>query len=90
MNADSTYLQIGYSNGAIGSGLMAREGGKTKDIVRVPAAPYVDAVFVEVVPAAIASHRPDVYLTRAQAAIRLYSSIFNYRERPTAGLFVSA
>jgi hypothetical protein len=88
------YLQIGYSNGPTASGLMARQGGKTPDLVRVPPAPYLDADFVEVVPAVAAMpaafHRPDTYLTRAQAAIRLYSSIFNYREGPTATLSVSA
>ena len=83
------YLQIGYSNGPSASGLMASQGGRTQNLVRVPAAPYVDAVFVEVVPPT-ASYRPDGYLTRAQAAIRLYSSIFNYRESPAATLCVSA
>ncbi|HTB65344.1 MAG TPA: hypothetical protein VK727_03900 [Steroidobacteraceae bacterium] len=85
------YLEIGYSNEPSASRLVASQGGKPKDLVRVPPSPYVDAVFVEVVaPTATASYRPDVYLTRAQAAIRLYTSIFNYRERPSAGLFVSA
>jgi hypothetical protein len=73
---------------------MANQGGKTQDLVRLPPAPYVDADFFEVVPGGpavpAAFHRPDSYLTRAQAAIRLYSSIFNYRENPTAGLSVSA
>jgi hypothetical protein len=84
------YVQIGYSNEPGTSGLVASQGGKAKDLVQVPSSPYVDAVFVEVVPTAIVSHRPDIYMTRAQAAIRLYSSIFNYRERPSAGLCVSA
>ena len=84
------YLQIGYSNGPTASGLTANQGGKTQELVRTAPSGYVDAVFVEVVPTAIISHRPDIYMTRAQAAIRLYSSIFNYRERPSAGLCVSA
>jgi hypothetical protein len=90
MKTDSMYLQIGYSNGPIASGLTASQGAKTKDLVRVPAPPsrYVDAVFVEVVPAT--TYRHDINLTRAQAAIRLYSSIFNYPASPAARLFISA
>jgi hypothetical protein len=84
------YVQIGYSNGPVASGSIATQGGKTKDLVRVPVPPsrYVDAVFVEVAPAA--SHRHDIDLTHAQAAIRLYSLIFNYPESPIARLCVSA
>jgi hypothetical protein len=82
------YLQIGYSNEPIASGSAASQSRKTKDLVRVPAPQYLDAVFVEVVPAA--SHRSGTYLTRAEAAIRLYSSIFSYREAPGAGLRVTA
>jgi hypothetical protein len=82
------YLQIGYSNAPIASGWAASQGGKTKDLVRVPPSRYVDAVFVEVAPAA--SHRSGLYLTRAQAAIRLYSSIYNYQQDPIASLCVSA
>ena len=84
------YLQIGYSNGPTASGLTAHQGAKPQDLVRTASSGYVDAVFVEVVPTAIVSHRPDLYMTRAQAGIRLYSSIFNYRERPSTGLCISA
>jgi hypothetical protein len=81
-------LQIGYSHGSIASDLIVSQGAKSKDLVRVPASRYTDAVFVEVVPAA--SQRNDIGVTRAQAAIRLYTSIFNYRENPTARLSVCA
>jgi hypothetical protein len=88
------YLQIGYSNGAIASGLLAGEGGQTRaqglarvPAARVPRAAYVDAVFVEVAPAV--SVRPEGYLTRAQAGIRLYSAIFNYKESPAPRLLIS-
>ena len=82
------YLQIGYSNEPIASGLAASQGRKTKDVVRVPPPQYLDAVFVEVAPAA--SHRSGIFLTRAEAAIRLYSSIFNYQEDPAEGISVMA
>jgi hypothetical protein len=82
------YLQIGYSNGPIAAGLVATPGAKTQHLVRVPPSQYVDAVYVEVVPAV--SHRSDIEMTRAQAAIRLYSTIFNYPQVPTAKLRVSA
>lgn len=82
------YLQIGYSNGPIASGLTGSDGANSTNPVRVASCGYVDAVFVEIVPAA--SLRNDIGLTRAQAAIRLYSSIFNYVETATARLRVSA
>ncbi len=85
---DSMYLQIAYLNGPIASGLMVSQGARTKDLVRVPANRYTDAVFVEVVPPA--GLRDDIGVTRAQAAIRLYSSISNYPEIPTARLCVCA
>jgi hypothetical protein len=85
---DPMYLQIGYSNAPIASGLIATQGGKSKDIVRVPPSQYVDAVFFEVMPPASPRNGSD--LTRAEAAIRLYSTIFNYPQVPRARLCVSA
>ena len=82
------YVRIGYSNSPVDPGFRAKQGGKMKDLVRVPAARYVDAIFVEVVPAT--SNRNDIGVTRTQAAIRLYASIFNSPEVPKARLYVSA
>jgi hypothetical protein len=47
----------------------------------------VDAVAVEVVPPVVDTS--SVYLTRAQAAIRLYTSIYHYNDRPKSSLNVS-
>jgi hypothetical protein len=80
--------QIGYSNESVASGLVASYGAKSKDLVRVPPAAYVDAVLVEVVPAI--AHSRDIDLLRAQVGIRLYSTIFNYREGPAPKLCISA
>jgi hypothetical protein len=47
----------------------------------------VDAEVVEVAPAVIDTS--SIYLTRAQAAIRLYTSIYNYGQRPASNLNVT-
>jgi hypothetical protein len=85
------YLQIGYSNAPSASGLLARQGAKPQALVAVPRSGYVDAEFVEVAAAhpSVPSQPQYFGLTRAQAAIRLYVSIFNYREHPAATLSVS-
>jgi hypothetical protein len=63
------------------------------NVVRLPTttkaryADAVDAEVVEVVPAVIDTS--SIYLTRAQAAIRLYTSIYNYNPRPPSNLNVS-
>lgn len=82
------HLQIGYANAPIASGLLGTEGAKSRALVRAAPLRYVDALFVQVVPAA--THRNHMELTRAQAAIRLYSSIFNFAEVATVKLHVSA
>jgi hypothetical protein len=83
------YVRIGYSNGSAGSGLIASQGAKRNDLVRVAPAPFVDAVCVEVVPAA--AHRYGIAIDpiRAQAGIRLYSTIFNYPLKATPRFWVS-
>jgi hypothetical protein len=73
-----------YSSFPLASGFVA---GK-KDLARLPPADYVDAVAVEVVPVLIDTS--SVYLTRAQSAIRLYTSIFRYNQRPAANIDISA
>ena len=80
------YVRIGYSNGPPSSGLIARQGAKRNDLVRVPHSPYVDAVCVEVVPTA---HGGDMSPIRAQTGIRLYSTIFNYPHSPVPRLCIS-
>jgi hypothetical protein len=81
------YLQVGYSS-SVAPGLITSYGAKRKDLVRVAPAPIVDALFVELAPAA--AQRDELDLTRARAGIRLYSTIFNYPRRPTVRLCISA
>jgi hypothetical protein len=81
------YLRIGYSNGPATSGLITSQGAKRNDLVRIPPAPFVDAVCFEVVPAAAPPR--DVDLIRAQAGIRLYSTIFNYPQSIASRLCIS-
>jgi hypothetical protein len=83
------YVRIGYSNESASSGLIASQGTKRNPLVRVPPAPFVDAVYVEVVPTAAYRHGIATDLIRAQTGIRLYSTIFNYPQSITPGLCIS-
>jgi hypothetical protein len=89
VKSDSVYLSIGYSdsNGSV-SGLTGSASARSKALVRLPPSAYVDAILVEVVPAPAPRHDSDV--ARAQAGIRLYETIFNYRESPPSRLCIWA
>ncbi|HEX3835526.1 MAG TPA: hypothetical protein VHW25_01060 [Steroidobacteraceae bacterium] len=66
------YVQVGFSS-------------TSKDLVRVSAGRYVDAVRVEEVTASV---HDDITPMRGNAAIRLYASIYSDPRRATARLCV--